>query len=104
MKKSKKNSKTDWVKADAYVNTPADYDESPEWTAEMFERADLYHGEKLIRRGKRGRPRKAQRSKAKTISLRLNPKVNSYFRATGKGWQTRINTILQQWIAKHPLA
>ncbi len=100
MKKSKKDSKINWAKVDAYVNTPADYEEIPEWTDEMFDAADLYVGGTLIRRG-RGRPRKPV--KAKSISLRLDPAVEKRFRAMGKGWQTRINTILREWAAKHPL-
>jgi|GEM_PF-3186466 len=28
-------------------------DDSPEWTDEMFDRADLYEGDRLIRRGRR---------------------------------------------------
>jgi hypothetical protein len=37
------------VSASAWV----DPDDAPEWTDEMFARADLYHGDKLIRRGRR---------------------------------------------------
>jgi len=102
MKKSKKSSKTNWAKVDAYVNTPADYEEIPELTKEWFEAADLYYGNTLIRRG-RGRPKKPARSKSRNISLRLDPKVDAYLRATGKGWQTRINKILLSYMKKHPL-
>jgi uncharacterized protein (DUF4415 family) len=102
MKKSRKNSKTNWAKVDAYVNTPADYEEIPELTKEWFDAADLYYGNTLIRRG-RGRPKKPAKARAKTISLRLDPKIDAYFRATGKGWQTRINNILGEWAKKHPL-
>lgn len=39
----------------SYVVLPQwiDPDDAPEWTAEQFERADLYHGDKLIRRGRK---------------------------------------------------
>ncbi|WP_372425400.1 hypothetical protein [Salinarimonas chemoclinalis] len=30
-----------------------DPDDSPEWTDAMFERADIYEGDQLIRRGRR---------------------------------------------------
>jgi uncharacterized protein (DUF4415 family) len=96
MKKSKKDSKTNWAKADAYVNKPADYEELPEWTDAMFESADLYVGKNLIRRG---RPKKAVR--AKSISLRLDPLVEKHFRAMGKGWQTQINKVLSEWVNKY---
>lgn len=103
MKKNKKNLGSDLTRVDAHVIQPHEYEELPEWTNEMFDRADLYYGGVLIRRGKRGRPKKPSKARAKTISLRLDPKLNAYFRATGKGWQTRINKILAEWIKKHPL-
>lgn len=39
----------------SYVVLPQwiDPDDAPEWTDEMFARADLYHGDKLIRRGRK---------------------------------------------------
>lgn len=74
-----------------------DPDDAPEWTDEMFERADLYIGETLIRRG---RP-KAETPK-QAINIRLSPEVLARFRATGKGWQTRIDAALKDWLATHP--
>lgn len=32
-------------------------------------------------------------------SIRFSPEVLAYFRATGKGWQTRIDVALKEWIA-----
>jgi uncharacterized protein (DUF4415 family) len=60
----------------------------------MFLEADLYHGETLIRRG---RPRKARPKEA--VSIRLSPEVVDAFRATGPGWQTRIDEALKDWLA-----
>lgn len=51
--------------------------------------------DKLLR--PRGRPY-VEQPKQK-ISLRLSPDVVAYFRATGKGWQTRINALLRAAIA-----
>jgi len=34
-----------------------DPDDAPEWTKEQFERADLYHGDRLVRRGRPPVPR-----------------------------------------------
>ncbi|MFN3853122.1 MAG: BrnA antitoxin family protein [Phreatobacter sp.] len=76
-------------------STWVDPDDAPEWTDEMFESADLYHGETLIRRG---RPRKA-RSKV-PVSIRLSPEVVEAFKAEGAGWQTRIDEALKEWLAK----
>ena len=52
MNESKKRIGSDLAKVDAHVIQPHEYEEAPEWTAEDFERADLYHGDKLIRRGR----------------------------------------------------
>jgi uncharacterized protein (DUF4415 family) len=35
------------------------------------------------------------------ISIRLSPEVVSKFRATGKGWQSRIDEALQDWLKRH---
>jgi hypothetical protein len=43
---------SDLKKVDRHVIQPHEYDEVPELTDEMMERADLYHGDKLIRRGR----------------------------------------------------
>jgi hypothetical protein len=43
---------SDFAKMDAHVIQPEEYDELPELTDEWFATADLYHGEKLIRRGR----------------------------------------------------
>jgi uncharacterized protein (DUF4415 family) len=78
-------------KVDAYVLGPKDYEEIPELTDEWFKRADLYHGDKLIRRG---RP-KAEVTKD-ALSLRLDPDVVAFYRRTGRGWQSRINAALRK--------
>lgn len=48
---------------------------------------------------KRGRPRKVQ-SKVST-TVRFDADILAYFRATGKGWQTRINEALREYVASH---
>ena len=35
-------------------------------------------------------------------TIRLSPEVMSAFKATGSGWQTRIDIALQQFRAEHP--
>ncbi|WP_082910670.1 BrnA antitoxin family protein [Magnetospirillum moscoviense] len=82
---------SDLAKVDAHVIQPEEYDEIPEWTDEMFERADLYHGDTLIRRGRP--PKEAPK---KPVSIRLDPDLLEYFRASGPGWQTRVNDLLRQ--------
>jgi uncharacterized protein (DUF4415 family) len=68
-----------------------DPDDAPELTKEWFEQADLYHGKKLIRRG---RPKTD--APKKLVSLRLDPDVVEHFRDSGPGWQGRINEILRK--------
>jgi uncharacterized protein (DUF4415 family) len=68
-----------------------DPDDAPELTREWFERADLYHGEKLIRRGRR-----PSDSPKQAISLRLDADVVEKFKADGPGWQSRMNEALRK--------
>ena len=66
-----------------------DPDDAPELTQEWFETADLYIGEKLIRRG-----RPAGSGTKQQITLRLDKDVIDAFRKTGPGWQARMNDVL----------
>jgi uncharacterized protein (DUF4415 family) len=50
----------------------------------------------------RGRPR-SETPKVFT-GIRFDPDVLASFRATGKGWQTRINDALREWLATHPIS
>lgn len=86
--------------AEAHGYTKDDWDEvsdNPEWTEEDFARARPFAealpdlAESISR--SRGRP-PAERPK-QAISLRLDPDVIAKFKATGKGWQSRINEILK---------
>lgn len=70
-----------------------DPDDAPELTDAYFDRADLYHGEVLIRRG---RPPLA--APKRQVTLRLSPEVIEHFKAGGPGWQTRIDDALRQVI------
>ena len=49
----------------------------------------------------RGRP-KADETKVFT-AIRLDADLLDAFKATGKGWQTRMNAALRQFISEHPL-
>ncbi len=74
-----------------------DPDEAPRLDRAWFESADLYHGGKLIRRG---RPRSESTKRA--TSIRLDADVLAHFRAGGPGWQSRINETLRK-AAKLPV-
>jgi uncharacterized protein (DUF4415 family) len=38
------------------------------------------------------------------ITIRLSPEVVAHFRATGEGWQSRMDAALQDWLRKHKSA
>ena len=49
--------------------------------------------------------RGAQKAPTKTrITVRLSPDVVDRFRATGQGWQGRMDEVLQNWLKDHPQA
>jgi len=35
------------------------------------------------------------------ITIRLSPEVVTKFRATGRGWQSRMDEALQEWLKRH---
>ena len=57
--------------------------------------------ELLTLRPFRGRPALDEAEKKVRISIRIEPSVASYFKATGKGWQTRMNLALKEYISAH---
>jgi len=59
-------------------------------TAEFFKSADLYEGAKPKARG---RPKAV--SPKEPVKLRLDSDVLAALRASGEGWQTRINETLR---------
>ncbi len=97
MSASKPSIASDLAKADAHEITAAEYEEIPELDDEFFERADVYEGDKIVRRG---RPR-LERPKV-AINIRLSPDVLDRFKETGPGWQSRIDAALREWLERHP--
>lgn len=53
---------------------------------------------KVGERGRQQTPTKV------SVTLRYSPEVVKFFKATGKGWQTRMDNALKEWIKKHPHA
>ena len=82
---------TDWEKVDAYVLGPKDYEEIPEQTDEDFARGVLHIGGVPVARG---RPKSARPKQP--VSLRLDADVIAHFRRSGRGWQSRINSVLRK--------
>jgi uncharacterized protein (DUF4415 family) len=96
------------------VSTPTwDDDDLPEWTDEMLDLAQHNIGDRLVRPAtgvltkdgmKRvapyvipipGRPPLRGEAK-KQVTLRLDADLLERFRATGAGWQTRLNETLRK--------
>jgi len=75
--------------------------DNPEWSEEDFRRAGpalevLPKGLAAVlprRRGQRGPQREPVKQ---LVSLRLDREVVARFRATGEGWQTRVNEVLKE--------
>ena len=75
------------------TSTPAtwtDPEDAPELTAAFFKKADRYEGTTLK---PRGRPKAAVTKEP--VKLRLDADVLAALRASGEGWQTRINDTLR---------
>lgn len=81
-------------------------DENPEWTVEDFTKArparevlreqfgEAVAAEMLKPKG--GRPKSV--APKVLLSVRYSPDVVEYFRATGEGWQARMDGALREWI------
>ena len=90
---------SDLKKVDRHVIQPHEYDEVPELTDEMAERADLYQGGKLIRRG---RPKSDDPKQL--ITLRLDAAVLRWFQQSGPGYQSRIGAALKSHMTRRKAA
>lgn len=47
----------------------------------------------------RGRPKSANAKQL--VSVRYSPEVLAYFKSTGQGWQSRMDGVLRQYVARH---
>ena len=82
------------VKSKGSRRTWRDPDDAPEITDKWIAEADLYRGKKLVRRGRPvGSGQKTQ------TTLRISKDVLEFFRATGPGWQTRMDNALKRYVA-----
>ena len=86
-------------KIDAHMITDEEYEDIPELTDTFFEQANVCLDGNLIRRG---RPKSEQRKMA--ITVRYDAEVINAFKLTGRGWQTRMNDALKDWLNEHPIA
>lgn len=99
MSGKKRVNHTDLAKLDAHVIQPEEYEDIPELTEEWFDKAEFAIGDTVVRPARRpGRPRSG--TAKKLIALRLDPDIIERFRATGPGWQSRINAALREYLDK----
>ena len=76
----KKRSKTNWDRVDALRDNQIDYSDNPPLEADFFKKAIAWPGTK------------------EQITLRLSPEVLGFFRRQGKGYQTSIGRVLQNFV------
>lgn len=74
--------------------------DNPEWTAEDFAKAVPFVEAfpELAASIRRARGKQKAPTKVST-TIRLSPEVIEHFRKTGRGWQSRIDGALKEWIA-----
>ncbi len=86
------------TKKPAGASTWVDPDDAPALTDEFFAHAEIRDGDRVVRRG-RGRPRLPDAKRQ--VTIRLEPELLDRLRATGPGWQTRLNEAVRDWLKKH---
>lgn len=74
--------------------------DNPEWTAEDFAQARPF-AQVMAERKRMGRPPKE--APKVPLNLRVDAEVVAAFRATGDGWQTRMNDALRTYLTEHSL-
>jgi uncharacterized protein (DUF4415 family) len=97
MSASNEKSGFDAAKFDAHVITQEEYDEAPELTDEMLARGQFYYKGEPVKRG-RGRPPGSDKQQ---MNLRIDIDVIEAYRASGDGWQTRMNEALREYAKNH---
>ncbi len=81
-------SRTDWDRVDKLRDEDIDFSDSPEVTPEMFAKA-------VLRKGLKPTAKKTQ------VTLRIDDDVLTWFKNQGKGYQTRINSLLKAYKEAH---
>ena len=109
MTERKRSTGSDLAKVDAHIITPEEYEEIPELTEEWFAKAKPHIGGRPVNEDewrkaaieaghlnavRIGRP-KSDNPK-QPVNLRLDADVLAHFRATGPGWQSRVNAVLRK--------
>jgi uncharacterized protein (DUF4415 family) len=92
------NTRSSWI----------DLDDAPELTDEFFAKATPMISDKVVSREEfkaaakeamRGRP--AGTGTKSSTTVRFDNDILTAFKSTGKGWQTRMNNALREWLREH---
>lgn len=82
--------------------------DNPEWSARDFQRAqpankffDAAVLEDLVALKRKPGERGQKSAVKERITIRLSPDIVSRFRATGPGWQAKIDEALADWLGAH---
>lgn len=89
-----------------------DPDDAPDMSEANLENAVWRMGERVVTREEgaaamraavtRGRPVGSTKASAKqAVTVRYSPEVLAAFKATGAGWQARMNDALRDWLRTH---
>jgi uncharacterized protein (DUF4415 family) len=84
------------AKSHATTKKWVDPDDAPELTDSFFIEADEFNGDTLVRRG-----RPAGTGAKKSTTVRFDNDILTAFKAAGRGWQTRMNNALRDWLREH---
>lgn len=81
-------------------------EDNPEWTEEMLRKARPAAEvvPQVVEAWRRARGRPPKEITKQQVTLRLSPEVLAYFRAQGSGWQTRIDEVLNRYVARKKAA
>lgn len=76
---------TDWERLEAMEDQDIDLSDIPELTPEMFAKA-------VVKRGLKDKANKTQ------LTIRVDRDVLAWFKTQGRGYQTRINSLLRAYM------
>ena len=84
MNASKKSIKSDLPRIDAMNDKAIDYSDVPATDADFWQSAEV--NSPAVKR---------------QVTLRIDPDVVEFFKASGQGYQTRINSVLRSYVKAH---
>lgn len=95
------------------LETGADSDDAPLLTDAFFTGATWTIGDRVVSANEgqaaasvarqRGRPKGSMKATLKVpTTIRFDADILAALKASGRGWQTRVNEAMREWIKAHP--